>query len=217
VEDAPVTDANPPKRRVAIFIFDDVEVLDFAGPFEVFAVTGQRPGPAPFEVYTVARTAAPIRARNGLTVVPTYAFDTAPQPDILCVPGGYGTRPLMHDREVLDWIARVDRSAELVISVCTGALLLAKAGLLGGLHATTHHGAFDLLEQSEPTCVVHRDRRVVDNGRIILSAGVAAGIDMSFGVVAKLLGPAVADETARYIEYDWESSAAGAQVLRVPA
>ncbi|HEX4947737.1 MAG TPA: DJ-1/PfpI family protein [Blastocatellia bacterium] len=189
-------------RTVAIFIFDDVEVLDFCGPFEVFAVTGARSEEKPFDVFTVAETAAPITARNGLSVNPKYSFADCPKADILVIPGGYGTRPLMHKQPVLDWIQAQAAEGELVMSVCTGALLLAQAGLLERLTATTHWAALDLLRNIAPNTTVQAEQRWVDNGRILLSAGISAGIDLSFHIVARLLGREVAEETARWMEYD---------------
>ncbi len=191
-------------RNVGILIFDDVEVLDFSGPFEVFAVCGRQIEAGAFTVFTVGHSLDPITARNGLSVNPRATLADAPPIDLLLIPGGYGTRPLMHDATVIDWIRKRAPQAELVLSVCTGALLLAKAGLLDGLSATTHHGALDLLREVAPNTTVRDDLRVVDNGRVITSAGVAAGIDMSFHVVAKLLSPEVAQATARYIEYPWQ-------------
>jgi transcriptional regulator GlxA family with amidase domain len=194
-----------PLRQVQILLFDDVEVLDFAGPFEVFGVTGLRngPAPAPFRVETVGLSKAPIRARNGLVVQPSMSVDDASGCDVLILPGGYGTRREMRNQLLLDWIRRQAERAEAVLSVCTGALLLARAGLLDGLNATTHHVAFDELAAASPTTTVLRGERIVDNGRIITSAGISAGIDASLHLVAKLLGHEVAAETAEYMEYDW--------------
>jgi transcriptional regulator GlxA family with amidase domain len=110
----------------------------------------------------------------------------------------------MHNLALVEWIRRASTKAELVLSVCTGALLLAKAGLLDGLEATTHHGAIDLLRQVAPKTMVHADRRFVDNGRVACSAGIAAGIDMSLHVVARLLGRELAEQTARQMEYPWQ-------------
>lgn len=110
----------------------------------------------------------------------------------------------MHNSVVIDWIRQVSEGAELVLSVCTGALLLARAGLLDGLEATTHHGAIDLLRQTAPNTLIHADRRFVDNGRVICSAGIAAGIDMSLHLVSRLLGQEVAEKTARQMEYPWK-------------
>jgi len=198
-----MTSAGTAPKRVAIFVFDEVEVLDFAGPFEVFAVTGQRPGPSPFDVITVAAKEGTIRARNGLVVTPSFTFETLPAPDILVIPGGYGTRPLVKDTTVIDWIRRMAVNVELVLSVCSGSLLLAKAGLLDGKKATTHFGALDLLRELAPATTVLENTRFVDNGSVITSAGISAGIDMSLHVVGRLLGVDQARETARYMEYRW--------------
>ena len=196
------------QTNVAILIFDDVEVLDFAGPFEVFSRTRLEPGvdsrrtdkSAPFHVFTVARTTETIRATGKLQVIPEHSFDEAPQIDLLVVPGGFGTRALLEDRPTLTWIQSVAASAQQVTSVCTGSLLLAAIGLLKNRHATTHHAALDLLSGLDPSITVERDRRVVMDG-IITSAGVSSGIDMAFDVVEMLHGKKVADETAAYIEY----------------
>ena len=190
-------------RNVAILIFDEVEVLDFCGPFEVFSVAGRRGGPEPFNVYTVAEKAGPVLARNNLSVNPAHTLADCPRPDVLLVPGGYGTRREMHNEALTGWIRRRAAEVELLLSVCTGALLLAKAGLLEGLSATTHHGAFGLLREAAPGAAVLESERVVDNGKVILSAGISAGIDMSLYAVGRLLGEEQAGETARYMEYDW--------------
>ena len=196
------------KWNVGILIFDGVEVLDFAGPFEVFSRTRLAPGAesrrseasAPFHTFTVAKTTAPVSTTGDLRVVPHHGFAGAPRIDLLLVPGGIGTRALLHDGETLDWIRRTAGQARKVTSVCTGSLLYAKAGLLAGRRATTHWGALDVLESLDASLKVERERRVVDDG-IISSAGVASGIDMAFYVVETLFGKAVADETAHYIEY----------------
>ena len=138
-----------------------------------------------------------------MSVNPEYTLADAPPIDLLLVPGGQGTRPLLHDTPLLEWIAQRAATAELVLSVCTGSLLLAKAGLLTGLSATTHHGAIGLLGEVASDYTVRDDVRYVDNGRVITSAGVAAGIDMSFHVVDRLLGRETATAAARYIEYPW--------------
>lgn len=197
-------------HKVGIPIFDDVEVLDFCGPFEVFGVTGVRDGPAPFEVFTVAERDV-VRARNGLSIKPHHTLKTCPQPDILVIPGGggyhpngtpFGTRLELDNEILLNWIARMSENAKIVFSVCTGALLLAKLGMLENQKATTHHLAFDTLAGLEPSATVLR-QRVVDNGKVILSGGISAGIDASFHIVSRLLGEDAAKETARYMEYDW--------------
>jgi transcriptional regulator GlxA family with amidase domain len=194
--------------NVGILIFDGVEVLDFAGPFEVFSRTRLTPGvdsrrseeSAPFRVFTVARTRDPIAATGGLAVVPAHGFAETPRIDLLLVPGGFGTRSLLNDEETLDWIRKTADAARQVTAVCTGSLLLAKAGLLEGRRATTHWAALDLLESLGAGVTIERGLRFVDDG-VITSAGVASGIDMCFHIVENLFGRAVADETAKYIEY----------------
>ena len=198
--------ASDGRRKVAILIFDDVEVLDFAGPFEVFGIAGERSGVRHFEVFTVAESRAPVAARNGLSVNPTYAVDDCPAPDIIVVPGGIGSRRAMRNPALLDWVRRASGLAELTLSVCTGALVLGAAGLLDGLRATTHHTAIDLLREMAPRASVVEGERFVDNGRVIAAAGVSAGIDMALHVVERLLGTDVARETARQMEYEYRGA-----------
>ncbi len=198
------------RLTVGILIFDDVEVLDFAGPFEVFSRTRTVAGAAsrrtddsaPFETFTVARTRDRVTAIGGLTVVPRYSWADAPPIDIVVVPGGFGTRALLNDEPTLSWIRATSARARHVTSVCTGALLLAKIGLLQDKRATTHWAGLDLLATIDPTIRIQRERRVVHDG-IFTSAGVSAGIDMSFAVVEQICGRDVAIETAHYIEYPW--------------
>lgn len=198
-------------KSVAIVLFDQVEVLDFAGPFEVFSVSGRRNIGEPFQVFTVAEKKT-ISAKNNLMIQPTYLFDECPPCDIFLVPGGggfnadgtpFGTRYEMNNDVLLNWIKTRSASSELVLSVCSGALILARAGLLDNLEATTHFMAVDLLKSLAPTTKVSPEKRWVDNGKVILSAGVSAGIDMALHVVEKLQGQAVTKETARYIQYDY--------------
>ena len=196
------------KLNTAILIFDDVEVLDFAGPFEVFSRVRVEPGvgsrrsneTAPFNVFTVAKETKAVVAIGGLEIVPAYDFAIAPPIDLLVVPGGFGTRPLLADHETLQWIRNTSARAGHVTSVCTGSLLLARAGLLKKRRATTHWAALDLLTEIDSSIIVERGERVVRDG-VVTSAGVAAGIDMAFSIVETLHGRDVADETARYIEY----------------
>jgi transcriptional regulator GlxA family with amidase domain len=206
-------DETNPKMRVGILVFDDVEVLDFAGPFEVFSRTRLIPGvdsrrsdeSAPFDVFTVAPRPGPVTATGGLRILPHHDFATAPAIDVLVVPGGFGTRPLLSDASVLAWVQRTAATSRRVTSVCTGALLLAQAGLLAGRRATTHWSALERLACIDATMTVDGSRRVVDDG-IVTSAGVSAGIDMALTVVAGYFGREVAEETARYIEYAFRHS-----------
>ena len=190
-------------RNIAIMIFDNVEVLDFAGPYEVFNVTAELNQPAPFNVYTVAETAAPVRTRGKMSVNPNYSIYGMPPADILLIPGGYGTRALLRKPHMIEWLKAQSEKVELLLSVCTGSLVLAKAGLLDGREATTHHGNFLELEQLAPTCKVVKDKRYLGSGKIIMSGGVSAGIDMSLHVVQKLLGNEALVKTLTEMEYPW--------------
>ena len=190
---------------VGILIFDDVEILDFCGPFEVFATAaaeGDDDRPL-FNVLAIAEQAATVRCRGGLLVEPNHTIADHPPLDILVVPGGFGTRPLLSNAAVLGWIAAQERKVSLTTSVCTGAFLLAAADLLNGRRATTHWAAIDWLRDHHPAIDVRSDQRIVDEGRIVTAAGVSAGIDMALHVVARLHGAAVAAETARQMEYEW--------------
>ena len=189
-------------RTVLILLFDEVEVLDFAGPFEVFSVTGRQQNEKPFNVITCARK-SPVLARAGLTINPVHTLENAPASEILIIPGGYGTRQLLKDEALLAWIRERSAQAELTLSVCTGSLLLAAAGLLEGREATTHHGAFGELRAISPNVTVCENRRIVDTGKIVTCGGISSGIDMSLYVVSRLLGQAAAEETAEYMEYRW--------------
>jgi transcriptional regulator GlxA family with amidase domain len=190
-------------RQVGILIFDEVEVLDFAGPFEVFSVSGRRNGRDLFRVVTVAETQAAITARGGLSVNPAHSIDDCPALDILVVPGGFGTRRVLENDALMGWVVQRVAEAELVLSVCTGALVLGKAGLLDGLDSTTHRSALELLREVAPRTRVHAERRIVDNGSIVIAAGVSAGIDAALYVVGRLHGQSCAVEAAGYMEYDW--------------
>lgn len=192
-------------RIVGIYVFDNVEVLDFAGPYEVFTcATRVAGGVAPFSVRTIGATRAPVRARAGLEIHPEASFADIGPVDVLIVPGGVVTAELARP-EVIDWIAGMARDSKLVASVCTGALLLAEAGLLDGLEATTHWEDLEELRTGWPQVKVRVDRRWIDNGRIVTSAGISAGIDMSLHLVERLASRTLAERTARQMDYDWRN------------
>lgn len=196
------------KINVGILIFDEVEVLDFAGPFEVFSRTRLLKGAesrrsddsAPFNPFTISIDSKPLTASGGLKIIADYSFNDFPKIDILIVPGGYGTRTLLNNERLLQWIKAVSAKANITASVCTGSLLLAKAGLLEGKRATTHWGAIEALKSISKDITVINDRRIV-NDEIITSAGVSSGIDMAFMIVENLYGEQVASDTAKYIEF----------------
>ena len=192
-----------PPRNLAILIFDDVDVLDFCGPFEVFSLAARLTDPPTINLFTVAERAGPVLARNALSVNPHRCFADCPQPDLLLIPGGHGSRGQMRNSVLIDWIKMTSKKAQLVMSVCTGALLLGKAGLLDGLEATTHHAAINLLGEIAPNAIIRTDRRFIDSGKVICSAGIATGIDMSLHVVGRLLGREAAAKTAQHMEYSF--------------
>ena len=193
-------------RTVGILIFDDVEVLDFCGPFEVFSVArpaGEDADDARlFRALTIAPEARLVTCRGGLLVQPHHSIADHPPLDILVVPGGQGTRRERANARLLDWIAAQDRDVELTTSVCTGAFLLAERGLLDDRRATTHWASVEWMRGQYPAVTMLADTRVVDEGHVITSAGVSAGIDMALHVVARLHGEATAAWTARRMEYD---------------
>ncbi len=199
------------RKTVGILIFEDVEVLDFCGPFEVFSVTrldaqSRREQPSPFDVRLVAKTMDAVTTAGGMRVMPDHSFADCPALDILVVPGGWGARAAMNDDAVLDFIRARSRQVETLASVCTGALLLGKAGLLDGLRATTHWRSLDYMQELLPNVMVDRESHVVEHGSVITSAGIAAGIDMALRIVANQLGEDVARETARHMEYPYSES-----------
>lgn len=190
--------------KVSILIFEGVQLLDFTGPVEVFADAGSA-----FDIFTVSEFEGPVVASGGVSINSRYTMANCPSPDILLVPGGE-SHSMQSNRRVIEWIQTISATSKLVLSVCTGAILLAKAGLLDNLEATTHSSALDTLRRLAPSATVHAERRFVDNGKIITSAGVSSGIDMSIYIVGRLLGWEAARRTARYIEYDyWTPSGLG--------
>ena len=194
------------KRTVGILLFNEVEVLDFAGPFEVFSLAENADNNKYFDVITIAENQAPISARNGLQVIPDYNFTNHPDIDVLIIPGGYGAEKIeIHNKVVIDWIKTQENLAELTLSVCTGALLLAEAGLLAGRSATTHWMDLDNLA-SYPDIDVISDTRFVDASddtcNIVTSAGISAGIHASLYCIEKLIDSETMRATAHRMEFD---------------
>jgi len=200
------------KFNVAIFVFPGVQVIDFAGPYEVFSESGMN-------VYTVGETVAPLHTAGGLTITPKYSFENAPKPDLVVLPGGGFYKPgdkAVGDQMVnplaMKWIKEMAKQAE-VMTVCNGAFLAAKAGLLANLPATTFYGYLDHLTEVSPTTTVVRDKKYVDNGRIITTAGLSSGIDGSLYVVSKLVGNGRAKFTALNMEYNWDPDSKFARAM----
>ena len=196
------------RKPVGIVLFDNVEVLDFCGPFEVFSSARlneekRREEPSPFEVLLIAEREAPVIASGGMKVIPGYTFESCPRLDILVVPGGWGTRKELNNPVMLDWLRERNLQVETLTSVCTGSMLLGFAGLLNGLHATTHWRSLDWMRDSFPAVIVEYDKHVVEDGRVVTSAGISAGIDMALKVVSRYYGESIARATARYMEYTY--------------
>jgi transcriptional regulator GlxA family with amidase domain len=189
--------------RIGILLFDGAEELDWAGPWEVLTAwaRGYDDG---HEVVALARTTDPVTCAKGLRVLPDRAVEDAGKLDVVLVPGGQGTRALIDDEGVHNWLRSLAGEGTLVTSVCTGSLVLAAAGLLENRPATTWWGALDRLAALDGTIEVRPDDRFVDSGEIVTAAGVSAGIDMALHLVARLDSVERAREVRRYIQYDPE-------------
>ena len=196
---------------VGILIFDDVEILDVAGPFEVFAVTRlndeQRlQQSSPFKVYLISETNKQITAIGGLRLTPDVTISECPELDLLVVPGGWGTRKESKNKILVNWIGNQFTNDRLIASVCTGSSLLGKAGLLDGRDATTHWRAFDFLQESAPKARILKNVRFTLTEPIFTSAGVSAGIDLALRIVSHVFGTEVGQATARQMEYPYPNS-----------
>lgn len=196
---------------VGILIFDDVEILDVAGPFEVFAVTRlndeqQLQQSSPFKVYLISETNKQIIAIGGLRFTPDVTISNCPELDLLIIPGGWGTRKESKNKILLKWINNQFTKDRLIASVCTGSSLLGKAGLLDGRNATTHWGAFDFLQESAPKARILKNVRFTLTEPIFTSAGISAGIDLALRIVSHFFGTEVGQATARQMEYPYPNS-----------
>lgn len=192
---------------VGIFLFDEVEVLDFAGPFEVFSLAENSADKSKiFQVHTISERPAPVSARNGLKVQAEFRCDNHPQLEMVIVPGGYGAEKIeIHNQPVLSWIRKQADTCAITASVCTGAFLLAASGVLTDQTVTTHHLDQADLQKQYPNLQVIAGKKFVDTGRIVTSGGISAGITMSLHLVARIAGREVAAATARRMEYDWSA------------
>jgi len=206
-------------RFVGIVIYDEVEVLDVAGPFEVFSVASRvaRAGfgsaAPPFDVSLLSHDGAPVSARNSFVMTPHHTIAEAPPLDVVIVPGGVQDA-LETDPGVLAWIRSAVGSAEVVASVCTGAFVLAASGVLDGLEVTTHWEDAPALAERYPAVRLRTDRRWIDHGRVATAAGISAGIDLALHLVGRLTTADLANATARQMEYtpaDARSRDPGAQ------
>jgi transcriptional regulator GlxA family with amidase domain len=199
------TDSMP--KKVAIFLYKGAEILDLAGPSEVFAASG-------FDTYTMSVDGKEILSQGFITIKPQYSLETAPIPDIVVFPGGGATAPA-NDPRVMEWVKKLHDRGSILMSVCTGAQILARAGYLDNKNITTWHGYINDLQKLVPTAVVLGNTRFVDNGNIITTAGVSAGIDGALYLVSRLNGMEAAKQTAFYMEYDkWDPKAGRVDVKR---
>lgn len=192
--------------NIGIYIYDQAEVLDFSGPFEVFSTASRVSGSGePFNVFLVSESGMPVVARAGYSVNPAFGFHNHPHIEVLIVAGGVHTGEL-EKPAVLTWIVNTARNARLVASVCTGAFLLAEAGVLTSQNVTTHWEDIADLRQQYPHLHVHENRRWVDEGNIVTSGGISAGIDMCLHLVGRLHSETLAQKTARQMEFDWKKN-----------
>jgi transcriptional regulator GlxA family with amidase domain len=199
-----MSSTDSPARTVGILAFDSMEVLDYAGPYEVFNVANEISGRPTFDVSAIGAQPGPVVARGGFTVLPPTSIAESAFPDVLVVPGGPGTAAVAKDAELPAWVRSASEQAELVVSVCTGAFVLAAAGLLDGRPATTHHWAFDELLTIAPSIELVRDKRFVRSAdRIWTSGGISAGIDLSLHLVGLLAGSEVREKVVAMLEWGW--------------
>ncbi len=191
----PLASAEDDQFKVAILMFDQVQIIDFAAPYEVF-------GQAGFDVFTVSKEGKPVTAVMGLDVIPDYSFSNMPKADAILVPGG-NVHDAMQDKAIRRWLLQHSKQVPHILSVCTGSHILAEAGLLDGEAATTFHGQFNSFAKNYPEILLITDQRFVDNGQVITSAGLSSGMDAALHFVSKVRGLDKAKSVAMHIEYDW--------------
>lgn len=192
-------------KNIGILVFNDIELLDFAGPYEVFSVTNELNDYTLCQTFTVEENGEIIRSVNGLKVIPDYSFLNCPDIDILIIPGGSGTRKLLKKDSILKWISQRSDLSVITFSVCSGSRLLGKIGLLDNQEYITHHEVIEDMAVIAPTAKLSGNKRYVDNGKILTSAGISAGIDLSLYLVEKLFGKLIMEKTKKYMEYgDWQ-------------
>lgn len=188
---------------IGIYIYDDAEVLDFSGPFEVFS-TAARVGGKDWSPVLISESGSQVNARGGFQVLPNYSISNHPDLDVVLVAGGVHTREVEKEA-VIQWIASMAESSMITASVCTGCFFLARTGLLDGLSVTTHWEDIPDLRSRHPELTVLEDRRWVQSGKYVTSGGISAGIDMSLFLVSELASEELAQKTARQMEYRWQT------------
>ena len=189
-------------KQLGILIFDDVEVLDFAGPFEVFSVANQLSGYTLLEVHTFSQTTLPIRARNGLQVVPDHSISSLPTLDYVVLPGGDGTKKVVQNTSIIEEIKKRVLSSEWTMTVCSGSRILGKAGFLEQNPYCTHHEAYESIQELVPSALPQPDLRYIQtDDRLWTAAGISAGIDLALHLTEVTFGKELALATAIYMEY----------------
>jgi transcriptional regulator GlxA family with amidase domain len=200
-----IPDPMSGRRKIGILVFDGVEELDAVGPWEVLSHWTREHPDDGWDAFCLSVDGAPVVGAKSLVLGAHHSVDDAPALDLLIHPGGPGTRAMLEDPDHLAWVRKTRETVPLMASVCTGSLVYAAAGLLTGRRATTHWASLNLLSELDPTIVTDVDARFVDDGDLITSAGVSAGIDMALHLVARLAGPERASEVRREIQYDHQS------------
>lgn len=191
--------------NVGIYLFNKIELLDFAGPFEVLSVTSELNDYRLFKVFTITEDGNSIKTVNGLQVMPDYSFQDHPQIDIFIIPGGVGTKSEMNKQSVMKWLQKNYDTSKITASVCSGARLLGQLGLLDNLESITHHEVIPHLQEIAPKTTINKSKRFIDNSKVMTAAGISAGIDLSLYIVEKLYGTEIRNKTVVYMEYgDWE-------------
>ncbi|WCL50634.1 DJ-1/PfpI family protein [Leptospira sp. GIMC2001] len=192
--------------NIGILIFNDIELLDFAGPFEVFSVTNALNKYDLCNTFTVAEKRLEIKTVNGLKVNPDFDIMNCPKIDILIIPGGTGTRNLLENDTILNWIKNSYEISQFTFTVCSGSRLLGKIGLINNIKYTTHHEVFEDMIKIAPKALLIKNERFIDSGKILSSAGISAGIDLSLYMVEKLFGNKIMEQTKTYMEYgNWKN------------
>jgi transcriptional regulator GlxA family with amidase domain len=196
-------------RNIGILLFEEIELLDFAGPFEVFSVTNELNDHKLCETFTISETGSQIKTVNGLKIVPDYSIRNSPEINILLIPGGIGTKAILDNKNLLDWIYNKFEKSEITFSVCSGARVLGRLGLLDGLEFVTHHDVEEDVLKIAPKAIIRKGKRFTDNGKIMTSAGISAGIDLSLYIIEKLYGKSIMLKTIKYMEYgNWSDNIA---------
>jgi transcriptional regulator GlxA family with amidase domain len=191
--------------NVAVLLYDNAELLDFTGPYEVFTVASQLNETPLMNVFSVSHDGKTVSAANGMKVVPDYAFANCPTIDILAIPGGIGARVECENPVTLDFVSHIYQQASIVFTVCSGTRIVAKLGLLDGQTCTSHHSVFANLKEIAPNIIIDEESRFVDNGKIMTAGGISAGIDLALHIVSKLFGSRALQKTVEYMEYgDWK-------------